>query len=337
MMSMVDDDEGERKLGVKPGGGVRNRMGPKACQRYADDEDYSEDEEDDDAGNDGRWWGASFPRTGVVMCTATDESAEDKSEDKSGDVTQIVKEYLNGDTLQNLVDKLKDARTDGEAANRLETVFDDDNEKGVSVGPFNCDMVPNPCPRKWKGAMCLALWMSLPKELRTLQNLIVINDCFDVFFSGVPKITRSELHMDKLLEVAKCAFGAIAPSMSPPTKAALSEALGAYSLLPSHVLENVKWLIERKPRPQLVSILLQLLDAGAFEESVFDEIGSGNIRTMLDGFRGGNLRTTENMVAKITNHQEYFENSTTNDASRSPARYCRYRRYLKWHECTQEG
>ena len=41
------------------------------------------------------------------MCTAIDESAEDKSEDKSGDVTQIVKEYLNGDTLQNLVDKVR--------------------------------------------------------------------------------------------------------------------------------------------------------------------------------------------------------------------------------------
>ena len=185
----------------------------------------------------------------------------------------------------------------------MKTVFDDDNENGVSVGPFNCDHVPFECPRKWKGVMCLALWLSLPKHLRTLQNLIVINNCFDIFFSGVPKITRSDLHMDKLLEVAKCAFGVIAPGMSPPTKAALSEALGAYSLLPSHVLENVKWLIERKPRPQLVSILLRLLDAGALEESVTDEIGSGTIRNILDGFRGGDLRTTKIMVAKITNHE----------------------------------
>ena len=75
--------------------------------------------------------------------------------------------------------------------------------------------------------------------------------------------------------------------------------------LPSTVRENLKWIFEKRVRPQNIALLLALAKAGALDnplaEGLEDTLGLDTLKVMFHDMQVGDLATVEEAVASLTN------------------------------------
>ena len=139
---------------------------------------------------------------------------------------------------------------------------------------------------------------ALPQDKFTYDMLVEIRGIFHKKFKRVNTISgTNDDDKVKFVEAAYAVAEALGTDLM-RKRAELLEDLADYLELPNHVKENVKWVLEETPRPQLVTFTLQLLDEGVFDLAVTDKL-----RFLLKSYRTGDLRTTKEMVAKLTNHE----------------------------------
>lgn len=92
--------------------------------------------------------------------------------------------------------------------------------------------------------------------------------------------------------------------------------LEVFLQLPSEVKENIKWVFEQRPRPQIVAVILKLGHIGALDNGF--AIGFEAIKQYLSRFPVGNLQTWYKAVAEITKDKvRYLHNFTQHKNTRS--------------------
>ncbi|GMI40706.1 hypothetical protein TrCOL_g5099 [Triparma columacea] len=249
----------------------------------------------------------------LPMYIAIDEDEEEDEglEDKAQQLGDILKAYIDGSSTKKFIDELKSLSPAARLA-RLQTVFNQGTPGCIELGTFNCDLVPNECPRRPLGIMILIIFFALPSDLQTYESLVIVRGCFHFVFDGVGRIIGSdEDHKNMFLnaahDAAQAVAAAAAQAVAPLNVRRLLEELDDYLHLPDQVQENVKWLIEQTPRPQLLALTLALLKEGGFDQSAADQISAlfttVDLQTLFRGMSSNNLTTVKRMVAKIV-HDE---------------------------------
>lgn len=160
--------------------------------------------------------------------------------------------------------------------------------------------------------MILIVFFALSSNLQTYESLVIVGERFHNVFDRVGRIICSNAaHKNMFLNAAFAAAQAVATAtaqaVAPLNVGRLLDELDDYLHLPEHVQENVKWLIEQTPRPQLLALTLALLEAGGFDQSAADQISAlfttVDLQTLFQGMSSGNLNTVKRMVAKIVNDE----------------------------------
>ncbi|GMI40673.1 hypothetical protein TrCOL_g5084 [Triparma columacea] len=97
----------------------------------------------------------------LPMYIAIDEEdeEEEEGEDKAQQLGKILTDYINSTSTKKLIDELKPLAHYARLA-RLQTVFNQGTPGCIELGTFNCDLVPNECPRRPLGIMILIVFFA---------------------------------------------------------------------------------------------------------------------------------------------------------------------------------
>ena len=86
--------------------------------------------------------------------------------------------------------------------------------------------------------------------------------------------------------------------------------LEVFLQLPSEVKENIKWVFEQRPRPQIVAVIFRLGHIGALDNGF--AFGFEAIKQYLSRFPVGNLQAWYKIIAEIMDDKVRYPHNLHN-------------------------